>query len=215
MSATTDQLIEALSPLIQHVSATPKNTFESLSAADSPKAGSIVFVGKPEQMASCVEAGVAGLVVPSDQLQSKALGSFGGSLFHSPAIKLAMAKTARLFFDVKIERQRFDDERIHPSAVISKSAEVSATAVIAPHAVIGAGCKIADGVYIGAGTVLEPNCVVGENSTLRAQVFLGFGTRVGKNCEIHPQTCVGTEGFGYAQDQDFKHHHIPHRGHVV
>lgn len=215
MSATTDQLVETLAPLIEHVSSTPKSSFENISAADAPKPDTLVFAGKEKDFARCVKSGVGGLVVPSELLQSEALSAFSGSLLHSPATKLAMARTAKLFFNVAVERQPFDGERIHTSAVISKSAEISDTAVIGPHAVIGSDCVIEDNTYVGAGAVLESNCRLGAGSTLRAQVFLGFGTQVGKNCEVHPQTSIGTEGFGYAQDQQFNHHHIPHRGHVV
>jgi UDP-3-O-[3-hydroxymyristoyl] glucosamine N-acyltransferase len=148
-------------------------------------------------------------------LEHEALASFSGSLFHTPSTKLAMAKIAKAFFDVTVERQPFDGVRIHPSAVISETAEISNTAIIGPNAVVGAGCRIEDNVFVGAGTVVEANCHIGAGSTLRAQVFLGFGTIVGKNCEFHPKVTIGTEGFGYAQDQEFNHHHIPHRGHVV
>ncbi|NQZ00913.1 MAG: UDP-3-O-(3-hydroxymyristoyl)glucosamine N-acyltransferase [Bdellovibrionales bacterium] len=192
-----------------------KTRFEFISAADAPQKDSIVFANKASLITGCVEAGVAGLVVSSDLVEDPALNGFSGSLFHSPSPKLAMAKVAQTFFDVTFERQPFDGERIHPTAVISKSAELADDVIVGPNAVIGSDCKISKGCYIGAGTVLEPNCKIGENCTLRAQVFLGFGTILGNNCEIHPKTSVGTEGFGYAQDQHFNHHHIPHRGHVV
>ena len=48
-----------------------------------------------------------------------------------------------------------------------------------------------------------------------SHVFIGHHCVLGKGCIIQPQSCVGSEGYGYATDKQNRHYHKPHYGRVV
>jgi UDP-3-O-[3-hydroxymyristoyl] glucosamine N-acyltransferase len=62
---------------------------------------------------------------------------------------------------------------------------------------------------------VEANVVIGDESHIHANVFIAHGTVIGNHCEIHPTTSLGTEGFGYAHDEQFNHYRHVHYGRLV
>ena len=118
-------------------------------------------------------------------------------------------------FPVNAYQSGFDGIRIHPSAVISESARVAETAIVGPNAVIGANAHIGDACVIGANTTVESDVAIGEGTHIHANVFIAHGTVIGKHCEIHPTTSLGTEGYGYAHDEQFNHYRHVHYGRLV
>ncbi len=93
-------------------------------------------------------------------------------------------------------------EGVHPSAVVSDTAEV------APSASVGANCVIGDNVKIGAGCEIYPGVVIAENSQLGEHcliypnVSLYSNVRIGSNVIIHSGTTIGSDGFGFAPSVD-------------
>lgn len=69
---------------------------------------------------------------------------------------------------------------VHPSAVVSTSAQLGPGVTIGPCAVIGAGVQIGAHTHVGAGVVLA-KCTIGSH------------------CILHPGVKVGQDGFGFAQ----------------
>lgn len=136
-------------------------------------------------------------------------------LLSSKQLPLLMASLAKEYFPRKAHKQAFDGQRIHPTASISASAEVSETAIIGPHAVIREGCKIGDHSFIGPQCVLEPGVLIGKNCFLQALVFIGQNCEIGDNCEIKPNSTIGSDGFGYAHDNTGTHHRLTHYGRVI
>lgn len=114
-----------------------------------------------------------------------------------------------------VYKQPFDGSRLHPSAVISESASVSEDAIVGPNAVIGPNVRIGAACIIGANSTVEAGAVIGEGTHIHANVFIAHGTVVGKNCEIHPRSSLGTEGYGYAHDEQFNHYRHVHYGRLI
>lgn len=63
--------------------------------------------------------------------------------------------------------------RIHPSAIVSKDAEIASDARIGPYAIIGENCIVGAGCEISARATLERNVTLGSN------VKVGIGTILG------------------------------------
>jgi UDP-N-acetylglucosamine acyltransferase len=75
--------------------------------------------------------------------------------------------------------------RIHPTAVVDKSAELGPDVVIEPYAIVGAGVRIGDGTTVAARAT-----IVGQ-------------TRIGSGCQIGIGSVVGTD----PQDRKFLGEH--------
>lgn len=103
---------------------------------------------------------------------------------------------------------------IHPSAVVDQSAQLGAGVAIGAHAVIGRGARIGDRAVIGAG------CQVGEGAAVGAESFLYPGVVVYRGCQIgargilHAGAVIGSDGFGFAQDQG-QWVKVPQTGRVI
>lgn len=103
---------------------------------------------------------------------------------------------------------------IHPTAVISPSAQLGAN------------------VSVGAYSVIEDGVTVGDNTVIFPQCYIGKDVSIGKNCYIYPQVviredCVlkdyvilqagakiGADGFGFTFHEG-RHQKIPQIGNVI
>ena len=88
----------------------------------------------------------------------------------------------------------------HPSAVVSDSARIAASANIGPLAVVEDDAQIGDRVIIGPGCIVQRGAVVGDDSVLVSRVNLYPGVSLGKRCILHAGAVVGADGFGFAQN---------------
>ena len=91
---------------------------------------------------------------------------------------------------------------IHATAVVAADAVIAETAYVGPNAIIGAGARIADGVSIGAGAVVGANVSVGAATRLHARVVVMDECQLGERCVVYPGAVIGSDGFGYAREQD-------------
>jgi len=88
----------------------------------------------------------------------------------------------------------------HPSAWVSDSASVDATAWIGPGAIIEDKADIGPKVHVGPGCVVATGVKIGAKTRLIANVTLCHGVTLGDRVLIHPGAVVGSDGFGLAND---------------
>jgi UDP-3-O-[3-hydroxymyristoyl] glucosamine N-acyltransferase len=105
----------------------------------------------------------------------------------------------------KIEQPSF----IAESAKTGEDLYLGAFAYIGEGAVVGNNVKIYPHVYIGDGVV------IGDNTTLYAGVKIYADCKVGANCLLHAGVVIGSDGFGFAPDENGKYNKIPQIGNVV
>ncbi|MBX3034451.1 MAG: UDP-3-O-(3-hydroxymyristoyl)glucosamine N-acyltransferase [Bdellovibrionaceae bacterium] len=172
----------------------------------------LVFASQQEQLDTAL-ARRASLIVAHQKLRAPEQVPTGVRVFKSPHVGLAMAAVLP-FFDDKLSRFGPRGER-HASCVVHPTARVAADVTIGPFAVIGEQAVVEAGCFIGAHVVIEKGARVGAGSILHPQCFIGGDCELGRECEIHPHATVGSDGFGFAQDADFRHHKLPQLGRVV
>jgi len=98
---------------------------------------------------------------------------------------------------------------IATSAKTGEQVFVAAFAYISDNVVIGNNVKIYPGVFIGT------NVTVGDNTILNAGVKIYHDCVIGKNVIIHAGTVIGSDGFGFAPQQDGSYKKVPQIGNVV
>jgi UDP-3-O-[3-hydroxymyristoyl] glucosamine N-acyltransferase len=123
---------------------------------------------------------------------------------------LAYTRALRLFHPEQ-KRAGF----IHPAAVVDETAEIGADVFIGANAVIGANSKIGDGVQILPNVAVYENVSIGANSVLHSGVQVRENCEIGANVIIHNNTTIGSDGFGYAKDEQKRWLKIPQTGRVV
>jgi UDP-3-O-[3-hydroxymyristoyl] glucosamine N-acyltransferase len=80
---------------------------------------------------------------------------------------------------------------------------------------IGSNVKIGDNVKIYPHAYIGDNVVIGDNTIIHPGVKIYADTRVGKNCVIHSGTVIGSDGFGFAPQEDGSYKTIPQLGNVI
>ena len=93
--------------------------------------------------------------------------------------------------------------------------------------------SIPNSTYIGSFTTIGKDSVIGENCILEDQVFIGENVKIGKDCKVYPGTkilndtiignnciihsscSIGSDGFGFAPNDDGTYKKIPQTGNVV
>jgi UDP-3-O-[3-hydroxymyristoyl] glucosamine N-acyltransferase len=98
---------------------------------------------------------------------------------------------------------------IHPSAQIGENVYIGAFAYI------GANVSIADNCQIHPHVVLQDQVSVGEQTTIYPSVNIYKDCKVGARCIIHAGSVIGSDGFGFAPDENGVYSKIPQIGNVV
>lgn len=123
---------------------------------------------------------------------------------------LAYTRALRLFHP-ELKRRNF----IHPSAVIDETAEIGANVFIGASAVVGANCRIAEGVQILPNVTVYENVSIGKDSVIHSNVSIRENCEIGERAIIYNNVVIGSDGFGYAKDENRRWLKIPQTGRVV
>lgn len=122
---------------------------------------------------------------------------------------LGYAKVAELF-----DRIPQVTPGIHPSALIGVQCNIDPSASIGPNCVIGSEVHIGENVILGAGTIIGDRCTINAGSRFWPQVTLYHDTQIGQRAIFHSGVVIGSDGFGFAQNNGIWHK-VPQLGAVV
>lgn len=125
--------------------------------------------------------------------------------YHAFASLLDLYIQAKASIKNGIEQPSF----IAESARIGIDVYVGAFAYIGDKSKVGKNTKIYPQAYIGS------NVTIGENCILYAGIKIYDDTIIGNNCTIHSGTVVGSDGFGFAPQQDGTFKKIHQIGNVI
>ncbi len=168
--------------------------------------GDISFLSNPKYAAQVATTKASAVIVPIDWDRP-----VKSTLVRVENPDQVFAQAAELFY----EELPKPAEGVHPSAVVAESAQLGEGVSV------GANCTIEEGVVIGANTVVSPNChigyktVIGSGSFLYPLVSTREFSEIGDRVIIHNGTVVGSDGFGYAVQEDGTRTKIPQIGKVV
>jgi UDP-3-O-[3-hydroxymyristoyl] glucosamine N-acyltransferase len=125
--------------------------------------------------------------------------------YHAFASLLDLYVQAKALFKKGIEQPSY----IAESARIGNDVYVGAFAYIGDKSKIGKYTKIHPQVHIGS------NVTIGENCILYAGVKIYDDSVIGNNCIFHSGAVIGSDGFGFAPQQDGTYKKIHQIGNVV
>lgn len=104
---------------------------------------------------------------------------------------------------------------IHPTAVIDPTAHIDPTANIGAHVYIGARA------IVGARTRIHPNVTIYDDATIGDDCLIHSGcqlreaTALGSRVTLQNNVTIGSDGFGYAKDEQRRWLKIPQTGRVI
>ena len=86
---------------------------------------------------------------------------------------------------------------------------------------LGSFCYIGKNVTIGNNVKIYPNSFIGDNVTIGDNCVFFAGVRIysetviGNRCTIHSGTIIGSDGFGFASQEDGTYAKVPQIGNVI
>ncbi|MEL7120379.1 MAG: UDP-3-O-(3-hydroxymyristoyl)glucosamine N-acyltransferase [Bacteroidota bacterium] len=168
--------------------------------------GSISFLGneKYEPFAYTTDASI--LLVPSNWVPKQPV--------RSTLIKVddVYASVAILFKHFGQQLQPNQQSGIHTSAIVHSSANVHESVSVGAQSIIEANAQIGKNSKIGAQVYIGAEVTIGANCTIHPGARILHRCEIGNHCIIHPNTVIGSDGFGFAPQADGSYQRIEQLG---
>jgi len=201
--------IEQVSQLIQgEVEGDGKETVNRLEKIEEATKGSIAFLANPKYLPYIYVTQASAVIVKSDFKPEKEVKS---TLIrvedpYSSFAKL-LEEYEKLTAKVKtgIESPSFQ----HETSSHGENVYLGAFSYLGENVKVGSNTKIYPNSYIG------DDVTIGENTIIHPGVKIYAGCRIGAHCVIHSGVVIGSDGFGFAPQEDGSYKTIPQTGNVL
>ncbi|MCT4587914.1 MAG: UDP-3-O-(3-hydroxymyristoyl)glucosamine N-acyltransferase [Carboxylicivirga sp.] len=104
---------------------------------------------------------------------------------------------------------------IEQPSFVDDTAKVGDFPYIGAFAYIGENVQIGDNVRIYPQSYIGDNVKIGDNTTIYAGVKVYKNCVIGKDCTIHAGAVIGSDGFGFAPNQNNEYKKVAQIGNVV
>ena len=200
MTRTLSELAEYLNARLEGDGNT---VIKGVAGLENGGPGHLVFAENNKNLSLAEKSGASAVILP---LESPGVRK---PVLRVEKPRLAFARAAELFAP-----DRLEGKGIHSTAVIAADVEIGSGAVIHPHVVVEEGVKIGENVKIGAGVFIGRNCVLGPETRIYPGAKVLANTEIGRSCLIQSGAVLGSEGFGFVQDEN-GHLRMPQLGKVL
>lgn len=199
-----EDLAERISAVVE--SGDPDTDIGGAAGLDIAGPGDVTFLANPKYTPQIAETRASAIILN----EKETCGRDDIAVVRAGDPYLAYTRALRIFHPVPAVTGS-----VHPRAVVDPTAAVDPTAEIMANAVVGAGAVIGARVRLFPNVTVYENARIGEDSVLHSGVSVRENCEVGARCIIHNSTTVGSDGFGYAKDEERRWLKIPQTGRVV
>ena len=182
----------------------PATVLKGFAPADRAQPGDLTFAENETYFARAEQSAASAVIL--DGPFSSATGKV---LIKVANARVAFARVLPLFFP-----EPDLPPGIHPTAVVSRSAQVDPTAHVGPYCVVGDKVKISARCILHGANHIGAECNLGEQVILFPYAIIYRGCELGNRVRIHSGTIVGSDGFGYVPDGGI-HRKVPQIGNVI
>ena len=205
MEFTIDQVAQMLGG---EVRGNGNETVNMLAKIQEARKGQITFLSNPKYEQYIYVTQASAVIVNKDFIPKKPITS-NLILVNDPYISFTalLEEYHKLmsFQKCGIEQPSFAGDNL----VCGENIYRGAFSYIGHNVKIGNNVKIYPHVYVG------DDVVIGDNTILHPNVKIYAGSRIGSHCEIHAGTVIGSDGFGFAPQNDGSYKAIPQLGNVI
>jgi UDP-3-O-[3-hydroxymyristoyl] glucosamine N-acyltransferase len=171
------------------------------------KSGEITFLDSSKYLSFLKTTAASAVIVAED---AEDTDSSGKTLIRVPQPRQAFAQVMRLFYPTVAP----GPIGVHPTAIIGEKVKLGRDVAIGAHAVIGDEVEIGDDAIVFPLVSIGRKVRIGSRSVVYPNVTILERVVIGKDVIVHSGTVIGSDGFGYAQQED-THLKIPQVGTVV
>ncbi len=195
-------IAKALNAQIEN--AAPDTEITGVAGIEQAVPGQLTFVSNPKYNAAA-RTTKASAVIVSENLPAIAAG-----MLRSKNPYLAWAKAIELFYQPPAYAPG-----IHPTAVVHPKSKLGKRAHVGPYVVIDEDVVIGDNAVLLAHVVIYRGVTIGNNFFAHAHAVVREFCRLGDNVLLQNGAVVGSDGFGFAKDDQAHWHKIVQSGNVV
>lgn len=205
MEITIGQVAEILNGKIEGDSSEKVSRLEKIEEATK---GSIAFLANPKYTEFIYTTQASAVIVNEDFEATKPVAC---ALIRVEDAYSSFAKLLEAYQQMtKIEKMG-----------IEQPSYQSESAKIGKDVYLGAFSHLGENVTIGDGAKIYPNSVIGDNVSIGSDTVIYPGVKiyanckVGENCILHAGAVIGSDGFGYAPQEDGTYKNVPQTGNVI
>ncbi len=204
MKFTAQQIADILEG---EVIGNPNEEVSKLSKIEDGKKGSLTFLSNPKYHPYLYTTNASIAIVNKTFEPEKEIFT---TLIKVENAYKSFSKILEFYNEVKNNKTgREVPHFIADSAKMGKNEYLGAFSYIGENVTIGDNVKIYPNCYIGDNTVIGDNCI------LFAGVKVYSETQIGNHCKIHSGSIIGSDGFGFAPDEEGEFRAIPQIGNVI
>lgn len=184
----------------------PNAEVDNFSKIEEGKPRTISFLANPKYTHYIYETKAEIVLVNNDFVPTKEITA---TLIKVPDAYAALASLLDMVNSLTPAKTGIEDmSYISPTAQLGDDNYVAAFAYISDKVVTGNKVKIYPNVWIG------DNVKIGNNVTIYGGAKIYHNCTIGDNCIIHAGAVIGSDGFGYSQQEGI-YHKIPQMGNVI
>ncbi len=204
ISFTAEQIATVLNGTIEGDSSIEVNNFSKI---EDGRPGTLTFLSNPKYTHYIYTTNASIVLVNDDFVAEHPI--------KATLIRCSNAYAALAVLLDMVEKSRPQKTGVEPMSYISESA------TLGENVYIGAFTYIADSAKIGNNTKVYPqsyigdNVQIGDNTIIYPGVKIYQGCIIGNNCIIHSGVVIGSDGFGFAPEDNGEFKKIPQMGIVL
>lgn len=184
--------------------ASPDTEITGVAGIEHAAEGQLTFVSNPKYNAAAKTTKASAVIVAEN------FPVISAGMLRSKNPYLAWANAVELFYQPPTYAPG-----VHSTAVIHAKARVGKNAHIGPYVVIDEGVLIGDNAVLLAHVVIYRGAQIGNNFFAHAHAIVREFCQVGDNVLLQNGAVIGSDGFGFAKDDEAHWHKIVQSGNVV
>ncbi len=179
-----------------------------LAKIQDAKQGQISFLSNPKYEQYIYTTNATAVIVQKDFLPKKEIQS-----------ALVLVEDPYSSFTVLLEEYHklisFQKSGVEQPSFLGEKTFVGKNIYRAAFSYVGNNVSIGDNVKIYPHVFVGDDVVIGNNVILHPNVKIYAGTKIGNNCVVHAGAVIGSDGFGFAPQEDGTYKTIPQLGNVI
>jgi UDP-3-O-[3-hydroxymyristoyl] glucosamine N-acyltransferase len=190
------------------VEGNPSTAVASFGKIEEAINGQLAFLANPKYEDHLYTTGASIIIVNETQEVNQTIQA---TLIRVPDAYSAFATLLSKYQEIVAQQMT----GIQEPAYISKTATLGEKIFVGAFAYIGENVKVGNNAKIFPNVFLGDQVKVGDNSVLHPGVKIYHDCVIGNNVTIHAGTVVGSDGFGFAPQEDGSFKKVPQIGNVV
>jgi len=185
----------------------PNAEVYKLAKIEEGSQGSLTFLANPKY-ANYIYTTAATIVIVNKTFEAEQ--EIKATLIKVEDAYNAFSKLLEYYNQVKLMKSG-----IEQPSVISEGVQYGENLYLGSFCYLGQNVKIGNNVKIYPNSFIGDNVIIGDNCVFFAGVRIYSETEIGNNVTIHSGTIIGSDGFGFAPQEDGTYIKVPQIGNVI